>query len=86
MLRVCSRGSRRNIRPIVRGRVQYWPEPLLGSALDANPRICGVIAWCAFDYASLVNSYNTVKTPGVADVFRIPKLGASFYLLLFGLA
>ncbi|HEX7958943.1 MAG TPA: glycoside hydrolase family 2 TIM barrel-domain containing protein [Terriglobales bacterium] len=46
----------------------------------ANPRICGVIAWCAFDYASLVNSYNIVKTPGVADVFRIPKLGGSFYL------
>ena len=50
------------------------------SRAAANPGICGVIAWCAFDYASLVNSYNTVKTPGVADVFRIPKLGASFYL------
>ncbi|HTR81098.1 MAG TPA: glycoside hydrolase family 2 TIM barrel-domain containing protein [Bacteroidota bacterium] len=45
----------------------------------ANPRNCGVIAWCAFDYASLINSYNNVKCPGVADVFRIPKLGASFY-------
>ena len=49
------------------------------SRAAANPRICGVIAWCAFDYASLINSYNTVKTPGIADVFRIPKLGASFY-------
>ena len=49
------------------------------SRAGANPRICGVIAWCAFDYASLVNSYNTVKTPGIADIFRIPKLGASFY-------
>ena len=39
----------------------------------------GVIAWCAFDYASLINSYHAVKCPGVADVFRIPKLGASFY-------
>lgn len=45
----------------------------------AYPRFCGVIAWCAFDYASLVNSYHAVKTPGVADVFRIPKLGAAFY-------
>lgn len=45
----------------------------------ANARICGVIAWCGFDYASLMNSYNNVKYPGVADVFRIPKLGASFY-------
>lgn len=46
----------------------------------ANPRICGVIAWCAFDYASLVNPWEAVKCPGVADVFRIPKLGASFYM------
>lgn len=45
----------------------------------ANPRFCGVIAWCAFEYSSLVNSYKAIKNPGVADVFRIPKLGASFY-------
>lgn len=45
----------------------------------ANPRICGVVAWCGFDYASLVNPYHAVKCPGVADVFRIPKLGAAFY-------
>ena len=46
----------------------------------AFPRCAGVIAWCAFDYGSLVNSYRGVKYPGVADVFRVPKLGASFYL------
>lgn len=44
-----------------------------------NPRICGLIAWCGFEYESLVNAYKTVKSPGVADIFRIPKLGASFY-------
>ncbi len=49
------------------------------SRAAADPRICGVIAWCAFDYGSLINSYHHVKCPGVADVFRIPKLGASFY-------
>ncbi len=43
------------------------------------PRFCGVIAWCAFEYGSPVNSYRGVKNPGVADVFRIPKLGATFY-------
>ena len=43
------------------------------------PRMSGVIAWCAFDYSSLMNAYNAVKCPGVADVFRIPKLGAAFY-------
>ena len=45
----------------------------------ASPHCSGVIAWCAFDYGSLMNSYRGVKYPGVADVFRIPKLGASFY-------
>jgi beta-galactosidase len=49
------------------------------SKAAANQRISGVIAWCAFDYASLMNSWDTIKCPGVADVFRIPKLGASFY-------
>lgn len=44
-----------------------------------HPRIAGVIAWCAFDYASILNDYNAVKCPGVADVFRLYKLGASFY-------
>lgn len=44
------------------------------------PRCAGVIAWCAFDYASLMNAYNALKCPGVADTFRIPKLGAAFYL------
>jgi beta-galactosidase len=44
-----------------------------------NQRICGVIAWCAFEYSSPVNSLKAIKNPGVADVFRIPKLGASFY-------
>ena len=46
----------------------------------AFPRFCGVIAWCGFEYASLLNPYKAVKCPGVADVFRIPKLGAAFYL------
>ena len=45
----------------------------------AYPRFCGVIAWCAFEYGSPLNDYNGVKYPGVADIFRIPKLGASFY-------
>jgi beta-galactosidase len=44
------------------------------------PRCAGLIAWCAFDYPSLMNAYNNVKCPGVADILRIPKLGASFYM------
>ena len=50
------------------------------SRAAAYPRCAGVIAWCAFDYASLMNADEGVKCPGVADVFRISKLGASFYL------
>jgi beta-galactosidase len=50
------------------------------SKAAAYERCAGLIAWCAFDYASLLNAYEGVKCPGVADVFRIPKLGASFYL------
>lgn len=45
-----------------------------------DPRNAGVIAWCAYDYASPMNAYNGVKCPGVVDTFRIPKLGASFYM------
>jgi beta-galactosidase len=45
----------------------------------AHSRFCGVIAWCAFEYGSPNNSHKGVKNPGVADVFRVPKLGASFY-------
>lgn len=60
-------------------QVQALRHAQAHSKAAANPRICGVIAWCAFDYASQVNAYKNVKTPGVADVFRIPKLGASFY-------
>lgn len=45
----------------------------------ADPRFTGVVAWCAFDYGSLMNAYDGVKCPGIADVFRVPKLGAAFY-------
>src|SRR5579859_2839561 len=46
----------------------------------AFSRCAGIIGWCAFDYGSLLNGYDGVKCPGVFDVFRIPKLGAAFYL------
>lgn len=62
--------------------VQYKQALYHAQAHDragAYPRFCGVIAWCAFEYASPQNSYKGIKNPGVADVFRVPKLGASFY-------
>ncbi len=45
----------------------------------ADRRYAGVIAWCAFDYNSPHNAAAGVKTPGVCDLFRIPKPGAAFY-------
>jgi beta-galactosidase len=61
-------------------RVQALLHAQVHNKGGADPRYAGVIAWCAFDYGSLINSYEGVKCPGVADIFRIPKLGAAFYL------
>jgi beta-galactosidase len=45
-----------------------------------DDRYAGVIGWCAFDYASGHGGVdNGVKYPGVCDMFRVPKLGASIY-------
>ena len=46
----------------------------------SDKNYAGVLAWSAFNYPSpLGSTYNGVKYPGVADLFRIPKLGASLY-------
>lgn len=42
-------------------------------------RCSGLLGWCAFDYPSLLNGDNGVKYPGIADLFRLPKLGAAYY-------
>ena len=50
------------------------------SKAGGYPRCAGLLAWCGFEYMSLMGGYHAVKYPGVSDVFRIPKLGASFYM------
>ena len=46
----------------------------------SDKNYAGVLAWSAFNYPSpLGSTYKGVKYPGVADLFRIPKLGAAFY-------
>ena len=45
----------------------------------AYAKCCGLLGWCAFDYPSLISAFNGLKYPGIADFFRIPKLGAAFY-------
>ena len=54
-----------------------------------DPRYAGLIAWCGFDYYSgppaaggpwgQVRNWRAMKTPGVVDVFRVPKPGAAVY-------
>jgi beta-galactosidase len=42
----------------------------------------GLLGWAAFDYASLNGGnrvWNSLKTPGVLDTFRVPKPGAAIY-------
>uniref|UniRef100_A0A7V5CT83 Glycoside hydrolase family 2 protein n=1 Tax=Acidobacterium capsulatum TaxID=33075 RepID=A0A7V5CT83_9BACT len=39
----------------------------------------GLLGWCAFDYPSVLHAYDAMKYPGIADFFRLPKLGASYY-------
>jgi beta-galactosidase len=69
---------RRNTDPATQS-LQALRHAQAHSKAAGNPRICGVVAWCGFEYGSLVNCYKNVKYPGVADIFRVPKLGASFY-------
>lgn len=45
----------------------------------SSPACSGLLGWCAFDYPSIINAYDGLKYPGIADFFRIPKLGAAFY-------
>ncbi len=55
---------------------------------QANPRYAGLLGWAGIDYYSPSNDSNpvvaaknwrTMRTPGVVDVFRVPKPGASIY-------
>jgi beta-galactosidase len=50
------------------------------SLAHSNPGYSGMLAWAAFDYASPEGlDPELVKWAGVADLFRIPKLGAAIY-------
>ncbi|GAB3056586.1 glycoside hydrolase family 2 TIM barrel-domain containing protein [Intrasporangium mesophilum] len=60
-------------------QAQARRHALVHSAATADDRYAGVLAWCAFEYLSPRNSVRDIKTPGVCDIFRVPKLGASFY-------
>jgi beta-galactosidase len=48
----------------------------------SDPGYAGLLGWAGIDYASLQGGeriWDTLKTPGVVDTFRVPKPGAAFY-------
>jgi len=61
---------------------------LVHDQAQADPRYAGLLAWAGIDYYSAPNDSNpgagaknwrSMRTPGVVDVFRVPKPGASIY-------
>jgi beta-galactosidase len=50
------------------------------NAARSDTRYAGLVAWAGFDYHSLRGARPAnIKWAGVADAFRVPKLGAAFY-------
>jgi beta-galactosidase len=67
---------------------QAYAHALVHDQAQANPRYAGLLAWAGIDYYSAPNDSNpgaaaknwrSMRTPGVVDVFRVPKPGASIY-------
>jgi beta-galactosidase len=67
---------------------QAYAHALVHDQARSNPRYAGVLAWAGIDYysapntadaASLPKNWRSMRTPGVLDVFRVPKPGASIY-------
>jgi beta-galactosidase len=68
---------------------QAYAHALVHDQARADPKYAGLLAWCGFDYysgpapasdpAALIRDWHTMKTPGVADVFRVPKPAAAVY-------
>lgn len=49
---------------------------------QSDERYAGLLGWAGIDYASYNSGnriWDTLKTPGVIDTFRVPKPGAAFY-------
>jgi beta-galactosidase len=66
---------------------QAFAHALVHEQARADPRYAGLIAWAGFDYYSAPSStaearlknWRSMRTPGVMDVFRVPKPGAAIY-------
>ena len=67
---------------------QARAHALVHQQAQADPRYAGVLAWAGIDYyaapdpadaGTLAKNWDSMRTPGVLDVFRVPKPGASIY-------
>jgi beta-galactosidase len=67
---------------------QAIAHALVHSQARADQRYAGLLAWAGFDYYSVPNdsapgtaakNWRSIRTPGVMDVFRVPKPGAAIY-------
>ena len=68
---------------------QAYAHALAHDQAHADPRYAGLLAWCGFDYyagppaaddaPARLRNWHTMRSPGVADVFRVPKPAAAIY-------
>lgn len=66
---------------VVTQQGQAIAHAMVQSIAHSDARYCGLIGWCGFDYPSACGyTSELTKTPGVFDIFRIPKLGATMYI------
>jgi beta-galactosidase len=61
---------------------QALAHAIVHDQAQADIRYAGLLAWAGFDYYSAAagpTNWDTLRTPGVADTFRVPKPGAAIY-------
>ena len=61
---------------------QAFAHALAHDQAQSDIRYAGLLAWAGFDYYSAAQNrknWNTLRTPGVVDTFRVPKPGAAIY-------
>ena len=61
---------------------QAFAHALAHDRAQSDIRYAGLLAWAGFDYYSAApnfRNWNTLRTPGVVDSFRVPKPGAAIY-------
>jgi beta-galactosidase len=61
---------------------QAFAHALAHDQAQSDIRYAGLLAWAGFDYYSAGRNrknWDTLRTPGVVDTFRVPKPGAAIY-------